>query len=122
VGDVRNLYAAEPTRIGTIFERIGEISRAARDAIEGGDLARLGTLMNENHGLLRELTVSDEMMDRVCAVAVEAGAFGAKLSGGGRGGNVIMLVRDEVREDVEKALKMAAVEQVIHTVVGEKSD
>lgn len=117
VGDVGKLYASNPERIGGIFEQIGTIAKAAREAIEGGDLMHLGTLMNENHELLRELTVSDELMDRVCEVAVEAGTLGAKLSGGGRGGNVIVLVTDDVRENVEKALKAVGVKQVIHTVV-----
>lgn len=120
VGDVGKLYEAESSRIGKIFERIGKISQAAREIIEGKNTEQLGALMNENHALLRELTVSDETLDRICATAVEAGALGAKLSGGGRGGNLIALVTDDVRDNVEKALKAAGAVQVIHTVVGNK--
>ncbi|NDJ84584.1 MAG: mevalonate kinase [Chloroflexi bacterium] len=118
VGDVGRLFAAEPSRIGTIFEQIGTLSRTARRLIESGSTAALGPLMNENHRLLQALTVSDEILDRLCEVAREAGALGAKLSGGGRGGNLIALVEGNQEEMVRRALLVAGAARAFTSTVG----
>ena len=47
--------------------------------------------MDENHALLQEIGVSCPELDALVAAARAAGALGAKLSGGGRGGNMIAL-------------------------------
>ncbi len=121
VGDVRALYTAEPDRIGAIFARIGEIVNAARDAIESGTIESLGPLMNENHALLRELTVSSDRLDSLCNAALKAGAAGAKLSGGGRGGNVIALPGPDRASFVTGALRRAGAVNVIQTSVEDLS-
>jgi mevalonate kinase len=117
VGDVREMYQAEPGRIGAIFERIGAIVRDARGAIEQGDRAALGSLMRANHALLRELNVSSEQLDGLAVAAESAGAYGAKLSGGGRGGNLITLVAPEHAERVAKALEAAGAKRAFHTTL-----
>jgi len=73
--------------------------------------------MDSNHDLLRQLTVSSDTLDRLCAAARAAGAWGAKLSGGGRGGNIIALVDDERAGPVGEALRAAGAVNVIQTVV-----
>jgi mevalonate kinase len=118
VGDVGRLFAAEPSRIGTIFEQIGTLSRTARRLIETGAIAALGPLMNENHRLLQTLSVSDDILDRLCEVAREAGALGAKLSGGGRGGNLIALVEGDQGERVRRALLVAGAVRAFTSTVG----
>lgn len=124
VADVRALYQAEPARIGAIFARIGDIVRTARAIIgspvnpKNATIELLGSLMDENHALLRELTVSSPELDRLCTAAREAGALGAKLSGGGRGGNMITLVTPERAVAVKAALEAAGAVRVIETVVG----
>jgi mevalonate kinase len=117
VGDVRKLYDAEPERIGAIFVRIGKIVRAARTAIESGTMEVLGPLMDENHALLRELSVSSPDLDRLCGAARTAGAAGAKLSGGGRGGNLIALVAPGQADIVAAALRGSGAVNVIQTTV-----
>ena len=56
------------------------------------DLAAVGRLMDENHAQLVEMTVSSADLDHLAGAARAAGALGAKLSGAGRGGNLIALV------------------------------
>ncbi|MEM2639157.1 MAG: GHMP kinase, partial [Candidatus Bathyarchaeia archaeon] len=47
--------------------------------------------------------VSLPEIDRICEAALNAGAYGAKLSGAGMGGSIIALVKDrEVGERVVK--------------------
>ena len=45
------------------------------------------------------------------------GATGAKLSGAGRGGNMIALVEDDLAEEVTEALRKTGAKQVICTKV-----
>lgn len=117
VGDVRSAWEAEPEKLEALFEQIGDISARAKQAIESGHNHSLGPLMDENQLLLQELSVSSEKLDRLAAAAKEAGALGSKLSGGGRGGNVIALVDDAAVEQVSEALLAAGATQTFTTVV-----
>ena len=117
VGDVRRLWMNDRSRWETIFDKIGEISFTARRAIEAGKPDLLGELMNENHAVLKTLTVSSPELDQLVEAARSAGALGAKLSGGGRGGNMIALVEPEKAEPVSRALKEAGAANTIITRV-----
>lgn len=118
VSDVRYLHQKHPRRVGRMFSRIGSLTRQARRAIESGQVTTLGPLLNENQRLLKRLTVSDEALDTLCQAAREAGAYGAKLSGGGRGGNMIALIDAPLRGAVSDALYRAGAERVFYTVLG----
>ena len=74
-------------------------------ALMSGNHSQLGVLMTENHKLLRDLTVSSPLLDNLVDSAIQAGALGAKLSGGGRGGNMIALVTEESQEFVITRIK-----------------
>jgi len=117
VGDVRRLWIDDRSRWETVFDKIGEISFTARRAIEAGRPELLGELMDENHSLLQKLTVSLPELDQLVEAARKAGALGAKLSGGGRGGNMIALVKPETAEAVASALKEAGAKNTIITKV-----
>lgn len=117
VGDVRRQWEANPAPYETLFDAIGEIARQAREAIEAGAPTELGPLMTRNHSLLRELGVSSEALDRLVSAALSAGAGGAKLCGGGRGGNMIALTDEQSAPQVAQALRAAgAVNTIITTV------
>jgi mevalonate kinase len=118
VGDVRRSWQADRRQFERIFDGCGEIAVAARAAIEMGDLIKIGHLMNDNQALLIEMTVSSLELNRLVAVSLEAGAMGAKLSGAGRGGNMIALVNSETEEAVRSALIRAGSRSVLHSVIG----
>ena len=117
VGDVRRLWLNDKSHWETVFDKIGEVSFTARRAIEAGKSELLGELMNENHALLRKLTVSSPELDQLVEAARNAGALGAKLSGGGRGGNMIALVQPEMAESISASLKEAGAQNTIITKV-----
>ncbi|GAB4491600.1 MAG: mevalonate kinase [Anaerolineales bacterium] len=114
VGAVRRLWQADPARWEKVFDRVAEIVEAAKSALESGELSRLGPLMDENHALLQAMTVSSAELDRLVAAAKTVGAQGAKLSGGGRGGNMIALSAPEKAEAVAAALRLAGAR---HTII-----
>jgi len=117
VGDVRKLWEADKVKWEGVFDEVGEIARLAREAIEKGKMAELGDLMNRNHALLKKMTISSPELDALASAAIKAGALGAKMSGGGRGGNMIASVKAEVSESVSKALLHAGAKRVIITTV-----
>lgn len=118
VGDVRRAWQADPARFETIFSEIGTIVHQARTALEAGQLANLGTLFNRNQALLEAIGVSSPLLATLIDAARRAGALGAKLSGGGRGGNIIALVTVETQAAVQQALLSAGAHRVIVTTVG----
>jgi mevalonate kinase len=117
VHEVRGRLEAHPERYQSIMERIGELSLAARAAIETGDPAKLGLLLTNNHYQLQALGVSSLKLDLLVKIALEAGALGAKLSGAGCGGNIIALVEAMKADQVTAALRSAgAVNTIITTI------
>jgi mevalonate kinase len=63
------------------------------------------------------MTVSAPGLERLIEAARGAGALGAKLSGGGRGGNMIALVESGRAEAVAESLRNAGARQTIITRV-----
>jgi len=117
VGAVRKLWEADKPRWEKVFTEVGEIVWTARQAIERGDTAELGMLMDANHALLQKMTVSCVELDQLVETARKSGALGAKLSGGGRGGNMIALVEQENAPVVARALSSAGARRIIVTQV-----
>ena len=117
VGALRSLREADPTRWEKIFSQVGEIVWDARQAIERGDTPALGELMDANHALLQEMTVSCTELDTLTEAARKAGALGAKLSGSGRGGNMIALVLKEKAPAMAETLLAAGAKRTIITTV-----
>jgi mevalonate kinase len=117
VEQVRDAWKAEPVHYDFVFDQIGELTDQGRLAMERGDLDSLGPLMDENHELLAQIGVSCPQLDELVESARFAGALGAKLSGAGRGGNLIALVEEIDVEQVKEALLEAGANRVIATVV-----
>ncbi len=119
VGDVRRRWNEEPERFEALFDAIGNLSQAARQAIERGHPERLGKLMDENHSLLAQMGVSCPELDALAQTARQSGALGAKLSGAGRGGNMVALAASELEaEQVAQALIAHGAARVIVSIVG----
>ena len=69
------------------------------------DLTRY-SCMNENHALLANAAIQPPELDAMVALACDAGATGAKLSGTGNGGIIIACTPDKVAQDsVARALE-----------------
>ncbi|GAA3765771.1 mevalonate kinase [Microbacterium kribbense] len=112
VADVAALKAAEPARIGGILARIDAHTTAAARDLAADDRVSLGRRMAETHELLRALTVSSPQLDHLVAAAHAAGALGAKLTGGGRGGCLLALAdTDADATRVAAALRAAGAER-----------
>jgi galactokinase len=80
----------------------------AVDAIRRQDWPGLGALLDASHRSLRDdFEVSCPELDLAVTTAREAGALGARLTGGGFGGSVVSLVPEERAGAVTTALDVA---------------
>lgn len=106
VDDVRRLGERRPDLLAKSLSGIESLVKNARLCIEAGDLRGLGQLMNYNQMLLSGLFLSTAEIERACAVARDAGALGAKLTGAGGGGAVVALCEADAAP-IERALREA---------------
>lgn len=92
------------SKIQNSFNLIEKVVIQAKTVLQDKRWERLGELMNENQRLLQQLGVSTKKLDQMCAVAISAGAYGAKLSGAGGGDCMMTIVSEEKRKSVEAAI------------------
>jgi len=95
VRDVKKFKDENLDRFEKIFENYKALAIDAKKALIDSDVKTIGHLMNKNHELLQEITVSGEINDLIVKIARDNGALGAKMTGTGRGGLVIALAPDK---------------------------
>jgi galactokinase len=87
----RQLEAGDPRRVRHV-ETENERVRETVAALEHGDVAALGPLFAASHASLRDdYEVSTPTLDALVASALDAGAFAARMTGGGFGGSIVAL-------------------------------
>jgi hydroxymethylglutaryl-CoA reductase len=99
-----------------IFLGLDEIAKEMELALGQGHQAALGELMNIAQGYLNALSLSTPEIEKLCAIARERGALGAKLTGAGGGGAVIALV-DHNESGIENAFKAAGYQSFVTEVL-----
>jgi mevalonate kinase len=115
---IEEIKAGQPdwfkSQMQTIVDQVYEM----RAALEAGDLPKVGEIMTANHEILIKMGLSHEKLIYLCNLALEMGALGAKVTGGGRGGYMNALTPNE---DVQKAIATAMEDEgykVITTTIG----
>ncbi len=122
VAAVRDRHDRAPEAVDAVVDRIGELSRRARGTLRDGDAQALGVIMNAAHELLTTLDVSSADLDRLVGAARAADALGAKLTGGGRGGCVLVLAADGEHADrIAVALRGAGAAATWTTRIGDRA-
>jgi mevalonate kinase len=118
VEDVHRHWTAQPDVYPHWFDEIGECAIQARFAMKTGNVAEIGAWTTRNHELLQKLNVSSDLLDTLVRAALKADALGAKLSGSGRGGNMIALVANEAAASaMAKILASAGAVRTLITTV-----
>ncbi|MDB7769123.1 mevalonate kinase, partial [Lacticaseibacillus rhamnosus] len=85
----------------------GDAVRQAALALAQDDIITLGQLLNRDQADLAALGVSSPELDRLINVALDNGAYGAKLTGSGMGGCMIALAAADQAPTIIQALKAA---------------
>ena len=118
VNYVRKRKQDNPNKFNKIFTEYEKLLYDARKSIEKFDIKKIGTLMNENHKLLQDIGVSSKEIELLVSIAIEYGAYGAKLTGTGKGGNIIALTPyKSLQEIVADAIEKEGF-TVIKTTIG----
>jgi mevalonate kinase len=103
-------------------ERMRTITAQAfemKAALEDNDLPKVGALMTANHEILIDMDLSHETLIYLCNKALELGALGAKVTGGGRGGYMNALTPGrELQEKVAAAMEKEGYKVIRATVGG----
>lgn len=104
---VANQLSKEPNKINDVFNEIEDIVNLVKTEIENKDWKKVGHFMNLNQDLLRKLGVSSKELENLIKASLDAGAYGAKLSGAG-GGDCMIAITDQgnfynVKKAIEKA-------------------
>ena len=89
---------------------VTEIARVSDtvEALEAGDWDSVGRLFADSHASMRDdFEISCPELDIAVAAAVDAGATGARITGGGFGGSSVAVVPDERLGPVVKAIDAA---------------
>ncbi len=91
-----------------IYRAADALVDLALEAFRRGDAGMLGTLMNMNQGLLYAVGASSRVIEEIVYEARDAGAVGAKLTGAGWGGSVIVLAgADRLSRVVSRLRRLA---------------
>jgi mevalonate kinase len=103
------------TRLKTITTQAYDM----KQALESGDLETVGRIMSKNHKLLIDMDMSHETLDYLCKLALEKGALGAKVTGGGRGGYMVALTPGKkLQETVASAFEKEGYKLIQATIGG----
>ncbi|MGE5072915.1 MAG: mevalonate kinase [Anaerolineae bacterium] len=108
-----------PALFASRMKLITEQGREMKQALEAGDLKHVGQVMTTNHKLLAEMEYSHEILDKMCKEALERGALGAKVTGGGRGGYMVSLTPGkELQDQVASAFEKEGYKVIRATIGG----
>jgi len=107
VAFVRGRREQYPSIMDWIIRAGGKTALNAVEALKKGDLSAVGELMNINQALLCAVGVSHESLEKLVRAARNAGAYGAKLTGGGGGGCMIALAHTSKLKQVVEAVELA---------------
>jgi len=99
LGVVKKYETASKKKFDIMCSDYKKLAGKAKQELQYGGVNELGKLMNENHSMLKELGLSTKEIDEIVKVAIYDGALGAKITGAGMGGNVLILCYNEAQQD-----------------------
>ncbi len=108
----------DPELFSKRLQMITDQAFEMKKALEDYDLTTVGKLMTANHEILIEMDLSHEILIHLCNMALDMGALGAKVTGGGRGGYMNALTPGkELQDKIASAMEKEGY-KVIRTTVG----
>ncbi|MEM4662406.1 MAG: mevalonate kinase [Candidatus Diapherotrites archaeon] len=108
-----SLIRRYPEFVQKQFKKIALICNSIEKALQTEDEPLLGSLMNKNQKILSKLGLSHPKLDDCIKEALNAGALGAKLSGGGWGGVMFALAKNGTEKKIAKAIESTGAQAII---------
>ncbi|QLJ52248.1 MAG: Mevalonate kinase [Candidatus Fermentimicrarchaeum limneticum] len=94
IGRVAERYKTDKRGVGRIFDRMEDTALSGIRALKSSNLKKLGGNMNTAQECFRELGLSTPGIEKIIETAMNNGALGAKITGAGGGGCVIILTKE----------------------------
>ena len=94
-----------------MLEKLGKLTEETEKFIEKKDVVNIGKNMIFAHEELKKLGVNIEKSDILVKTAIDEGAYGSKMSGGGLGGCIITLMESKEKAEMtgKKLMEKGAV-------------
>lgn len=107
------------SRLTTIRQQVEQLGTA----LAADNLPETGHIMNENHNILIDMGLSHAKLIELCNLANSLGAYGAKVTGGGRGGYMLALTPGkELQDKVASAFEGKGIATIRASIGGEPTD
>lgn len=97
---VKERLIQHPDETQKLIENLGQLTFSTKDALATNDFETLGNNFNDAQKILAALGVSSPELDHLIKISLKNGSIGSKLTGGGKGGCFINLVK--TKADAEK--------------------
>ena len=111
----------DPALFASRLKIIKEQSLEMKAALEAFNLEKVGQIMTANHQILIDMEMSHEKLIYLCDLAIEKGALGAKVTGGGTGGYMVALTPGkDLQHKVASTFEMEDF-KVIRATIGESN-
>jgi mevalonate kinase len=109
--------AKNPELFDSHLKTINGQSFEMKKALESYDLQKVGQIMTANHRILDGMEISHEILNHLCKIALDLGALGAKVTGGGLGGCMNALTPGwKLQEKVAAAMEKEGFEAIRATI------
>lgn len=92
---VKTQLRDQPQATQSVIHQLGELTVQAATCLKNNQSLELGQLFNQAQTLLADLGLSHSEIDKLIKVAKVNGALGAKFTGGGRGGCIIAITKNQ---------------------------
>ncbi len=116
---VKRNQEEDPELFASRLKTITGQSHEMKQALEENNLERVGQLMTENHGIVKAMGYSHEILDYLCKLGLEKGALGTKVTGGGMGGYMSSLTPGkDLQEKVANAFESEGYKVIRATIGG----
>ena len=102
---------------------LSKLARKGKRLLESGNILDLGVLLDQSWQLKKSLAskVSNPKIDKMYSAAIQAGATGGKISGAGNGGFLTLIVPEDKRQSVSRALNNYKQMSISFSADGSKS-
>jgi mevalonate kinase len=114
VEKVANLRARYPAVVDPLMDAIGALTETALHLLT--DYHQMGKCMNMNHALLEALGVGHPALAKIVLSSRAAGAHGAKITGAGGGGCIVVLCPQRLKNRIAGAIEACDAQAIITTI------
>jgi mevalonate kinase len=105
VNKVKRIKENDAEYFSILCNQYESIFNLSLKSLKTKNLESLGTLMDENHSILRKLSLSNPVIEKVIKICQSGGTYGTKITGSGGGGCLLSLVDKKDKTLTKRLLK-----------------